>query len=165
VNRERNEIKPWMLFAFPAGIAVPIIASLLLAGPIAGFLVAALVAVVIVAVAIRLEPRAWRRTAARGDPSERAAQAPHETNNHDWRRAAARRFLVPLVIAAAGIVLIAATAGTADVIGWGVVAVAITVAISLVFLEIGRSEDRARAREERVGVRDRPRGRPPRARR
>ena len=67
----------------------------------------------------------------------------------DWRRAAARRFLVPLALAVAGIVLIAATSGTAEIVGGGVVAVAVTVAISLAFLEVGYSEDRARERERR----------------
>ena len=63
-----------------------------------------------------------------------------------WRAAAARRFVLPLLIAVVGIVLVIATSGTANIIGWGVIAVAITVAISLVFLEVGYSEDRARRR-------------------
>jgi hypothetical protein len=67
-----------------------------------------------------------------------------------WRTAAARRLLVPLAIAVAGIVVIAVADGTARIIGWGVLAVAITVAVSLLFLEVGYSEDRARAREERA---------------
>jgi hypothetical protein len=138
-----------MLFALPAAIAVPIIAGILVGGPVVGFPVAALVALVIVAVAIRLEPRARRRTAARTDARDHALAAPPDTGDHSWRRAAARRLLVPLLIAAAGIVLIAAAAGTVNIIGWGVLAVAVTVAISLVFLEIGRSEDRARARGAR----------------
>jgi hypothetical protein len=164
VNQQRRaEIKPWMLFALPAAIAVPIIAGILVGGPVVGFPVAALVALVIVAVAIRLEPRARRRTAARTDARDHALAAPPDTGDHSWRRAAARRLLVPLLIAAAGIVLIAAAAGTVNIIGWGVLAVAVTVAISLVFLEIGRSEDRARAREERAGGRRRPRGGPRRA--
>jgi hypothetical protein len=66
------------------------------------------------------------------------------TKDKDWRRAAARRFVVPLVIAIAGIVLIAATSGTAEIIGGGVVALAVTIAISLAFLEVGYSEDRER---------------------
>jgi hypothetical protein len=70
------------------------------------------------------------------------------TDDKDWRRAARRRFLVPLAIAVAGIALIAVTSGTAQVVGGGVVAVAVVVAISLVFLEIGYSEDRARERGE-----------------
>jgi uncharacterized oligopeptide transporter (OPT) family protein len=67
----------------------------------------------------------------------------------DWRGAAARRFVVPLVIAVAGIVVVVVTDGTARIVGWGVIAVAVTVAISLVFLEVGLSEDRDRARDER----------------
>jgi hypothetical protein len=54
-----------------------------------------------------------------------------------------------VTIAVAGIVLIAAWSGVVRIIGWGVVAVAITIALSLVFLEVGYSEDRARARERR----------------
>jgi hypothetical protein len=67
----------------------------------------------------------------------------------DWRVAAARRFVVPLVIAVTGIVVVVVTDGTARIVGWGVIAVAVTVAISLVFLEVGLSEDRDRARDER----------------
>ncbi len=70
--------------------------------------------------------------------------------DHAWRAAAARRMLVPLLIAVAGIVVIAVADGTARIIGWGVLAVAVTVALSLVFLEVGYSEERARAREERA---------------
>jgi len=127
-----------MLFAFPVAIAVPIIAGILLAGPIVGFLVAGLVAVVIVGVAIRMEPRKPRTTAPRGEIDTR------------WRRAARRRLLVPLAIAVVGIALMTSRSDTVSIIGWGTFAVAITVAISLIFLEIGYSEDRARAREERA---------------
>jgi hypothetical protein len=81
--------------------------------------------------------RGWSRAAGEPPP------------DFDWRRAAARRFAAPLLIAVVGIVLIAAGADTVRIIGWGVIGVAVTVAISLVFLEIGYSEDRARAREER----------------
>jgi hypothetical protein len=120
-----------MLFALPAAIAVPMIAGFLLGGPMLGFPLAALVAIVIVGVAIRNEPRG-RRAAAPADEG--------------WRRAAARRFLVPLAVAAAGIVLVAGWAGVVRIIGWGVIAIAIVIALSLVFLEVGYSEDRARAR-------------------
>jgi hypothetical protein len=143
MNAQRPaETQPWMLFAFPAAIAVPIIAGFLLGGPIAGFLVAPLVALVVVGVAIRMEPRSSRDAAvgSGGDDAERRHR----------RRAAMRRFLVPLAIAALGIVLIATTSETVSIIGWGTFAVALTVAISLIFLEIGYSEDRARAREERA---------------
>jgi hypothetical protein len=136
------QTQPWMLFAFPAAIAVPIIAGFLLGGPIAGFLVAPLVALVVVGVAIRMAPRNSRGApvGSGGDDAERRRR----------RRAATRRFLVPLAIAALGIVLIATTSETVSIIGWGTFAVAVTVAISLIFLEIGYSEDRARAREERA---------------
>jgi uncharacterized Tic20 family protein len=66
----------------------------------------------------------------------------------DWRAAAARRFVVPLVIAVVGIVVVVVTDGTARIVGAGVIAVAVVVAISLVFLEVGLSEDRERARDE-----------------
>jgi hypothetical protein len=71
------------------------------------------------------------------------------TEDKDWRRAAARRFLVPLVIAIAGLVLILATSGTAEIVGGGIVAVAVTVAVSLAFLEVGLSEDREREERRR----------------
>jgi len=132
-----------MLFAFPAAIVVPIIAGILLGGPVLGFLVAGLVAVVIVGAAIAMQPR--------GATAGREPAPPPGAEDRGWRRAAALRFLVPLVIAAAGIVLIAAGDRTVSVIGWGVFGVAITVAISLIFLEIGYSEDRDRSREQRAG--------------
>jgi hypothetical protein len=53
---------------------------------------------------------------------------------------------MPVTVAVAGIVLIAAWAGVIRIIGWGVVGVAITIALSLVFLEVGYSEDHARPR-------------------
>jgi hypothetical protein len=122
-----------MLFAFPAAIVVPIITGILVGGPVLGFLAAVVVAGAIVGAAIGVEP----------------------AGDRGWRRAAARRALAPLAIAVAGIVVIAAGSGTVRIIGWGVLAVAITVALSLVFLEVGYSEDRARAREERAGRRRR----------
>src|ERR671931_589997 len=102
------EVKPWMLFAFPLAIAVPIIGGFLLGGPMLGFPVAALVAIVIVGVAIRNEPYGRR------------APAPADADQ-GWRHAAARRFLVPLAVAAPGIVLVAAWAGVVRIIGWGVI--------------------------------------------
>lgn len=124
-----RHLQPWMVFALPAGIAVPIIVAILLAGPVAGFAVAGLLALVIVAAAVRKDRR--------GSPS--AA--------HDWRRTVLR-FIVPVALAIAGAVLAVVSDGTLRVVGWGVIAVAITLAISLVFLEVGYSEDRARARED-----------------
>ena len=64
-----------------------------------------------------------------------------------WRRAAAARFAVPVALALAGAVLATVAEGTLRIVGGGVIATAVTVAISLVFLEVGYSEDRARARE------------------
>ena len=142
-------IQPWMLFALPAAIVVPIIAGILLGGPVLGFLVAGLVAVVVVGAAIAMPPR--------GATTGREPAPPAGAEDRGWRRAAALRFLVPLVIAAAGIVLIAAGDRTVSAIGWGVFGVAITVAISLIFLEIGYSEDRDRSREQRA--REAPRAR------
>lgn len=70
-------------------------------------------------------------------------------DDKDWRRAAARRFLVPLALAVVGVVLVLATSGTVELIGGGLIALAATIAISLAFLEVGYSEDRARERGER----------------
>jgi hypothetical protein len=63
-------------------------------------------------------------------------------------RLATPRWLLPPVIAVSGLVLVLAGSGTVAIVGWGIVAIALTVAISLVFLEVGYSEDRARARGE-----------------
>jgi len=62
------------------------------------------------------------------------------------RRAAARRALLPLAIAAVGVVLVASGQW---ITGWTVIGVAVAVALSLVFLEVGYSEDREREREGR----------------
>jgi multisubunit Na+/H+ antiporter MnhC subunit len=78
-----------------------------------------------------------------------------DTGERDWRSAAALRFAVAFVLMVVGIVLEVATKGTASIIGWGIVGLAVTLAISLIFLEVGYSEDRARARES---DRTRPRG-------
>ena len=69
-------------------------------------------------------------------------------DDKDWRRAAARRFLVPLALAVVGAVLVLAASGTAELIGAGLIALAATIAVSLAFLEVGYSEDRARERGE-----------------
>jgi predicted outer membrane lipoprotein len=50
--------------------------------------------------------------------------------------------------------------GAVQVIGWGLLAAAFAVATSLVFLEVGYSEDRARDRERRAGPQPRRRRRP-----
>lgn len=65
----------------------------------------------------------------------------------DWRRAALRRALVPLALLIVGIALLVATGDIANLVGWGAIGVALTLAVSLAFLEVGYSEDRARARE------------------
>ena len=131
MSRQRYaKLRPWMPFTLPAAITLPIVTGFLLAGPMLGFVVAALVAAAIAFVAVRMgtEPR------------------PRDPDAPAVRRAAARRFVAPLVIAAAAIVVIAAAQGTVQVIGWGLLAVAFAVATSLVFLEVGYSEDRDRER-------------------
>ncbi len=66
----------------------------------------------------------------------------------DWRRRAARRAMWPLLIALAGfVVVLFGKDGTLGIIGWGIVGAGVTVAIALVFLEVGYSEDRERAAE------------------
>jgi hypothetical protein len=45
--------------------------------------------------------------------------------------------------------VILATSGIAEIVGGGVVAVAVTIAVSLVFLEVGLSEDRERDERSR----------------
>jgi hypothetical protein len=64
------------------------------------------------------------------------------------RRRPAPRWLLPPVVAVVGVVLVLATSGTMEIVGAGVIGVAAVVAISLAFLEVGYSEDRARARGE-----------------
>src|SRR5919197_6248339 len=132
-KRGYAEVKPWMLFAFPLAIAVPIIGAMLLGGPMLGFPVAAFVAIVIVGVSIRKQP-AEQRVATPKEPRWQAS-------------AAARRFAAPAAIVVAGAVVIIATGGVAGIIGWGVVAAGLALALSLVFFEGGYSQDSARAPE------------------
>jgi hypothetical protein len=63
-------------------------------------------------------------------------------------RWAVLRFLFVFALAAVGAVIGAATGGTTSIVGWGIVTLAVSLVISLVFLEVGYSEDRARARQE-----------------
>jgi hypothetical protein len=66
----------------------------------------------------------------------------------DWRRKAARRAVLPLLVAVAGfVVVLIGKDDTLGIIGWGIVGFGVTIAISLVFLEVGYSEDRERAAE------------------
>jgi hypothetical protein len=68
----------------------------------------------------------------------------------DWKRAALRRFLWTIALAVVGLVVVVVSKSrTWDIIGWAVVAAAVTIAIGLAFLEVGYSEDRERAREKR----------------
>jgi hypothetical protein len=133
-----DHAKPWMLFAFPAVMVVAIVGGFVLGGPGLGFAVAVLVALIVVGAAIRMEPRGFRGSDA---PTEQA-------EDRDWQAAAIRRFLVPVALGLAGLVAVVLTSGTAQIIAWGVVAIAVAIAISLLFLEVGLSEDRARAQDE-----------------
>lgn len=68
----------------------------------------------------------------------------------DWRRRALRRAVWPLLVAVAGfVVVIIGEDGKLGIIGWAIVGAAVTIAIALVFLEVGYSEDRERAAEAR----------------
>ena len=68
----------------------------------------------------------------------------------DWKRAARRRFLWPLGIAIVGIVVYAVAGSDRwKVIGAGILGLAATIAVALMFLEVALSEDRARERERR----------------
>jgi uncharacterized cupredoxin-like copper-binding protein len=59
------------------------------------------------------------------------------------------RWLAPVALLVAGIaVVVAGTGDVVDIIGGAIIAIAATVAISLAFLEVGLSEDRARERGE-----------------
>src|SRR3954447_8998295 len=69
----------------------------------------------------------------------------------DWRAAAKRRFAVLLGVIVVGVVLAAAASGTLQLVGVGLLSIAAVGAVSLVFLEIGYSEVRARQRERDQG--------------
>lgn len=66
-----------------------------------------------------------------------------------WKRAAAIRGAAVAVLAIAGLVLAFAADGTASDVGYTVFGIAFVLALSLLFLEVGYGEDRARARERR----------------
>jgi hypothetical protein len=126
-----------MLIAAPALIAVPVLLGILLVGPGGGFVVALIAAFVLIWLAVRPEDVV--------DPDA----------DHAWRGPALRRLLVPIAIAIPGIVLTATTDGVVFAIGWGLIGVALVIALSLAFLEVGLSEERQRAADERT------RGTPP----
>lgn len=72
-----------------------------------------------------------------------AAPAPEPV---DWKRRALRRAAWPLALAVIGfVVVLIGEDGTLGIVGWGIVGAGVTVAIGLVFLEVGYSEDRERA--------------------
>lgn len=76
-----------------------------------------------------------------------------------WRSAAARRFAGCAMLLVGGLaVLIAGRGVAAQIVGACLVGIALTIAVALVFLEVGLSEDRELAREQRE------REPPPRAR-
>ena len=58
------------------------------------------------------------------------------------------RWLIPVALLVIGVVVIIAGSGVADAVGGGIIAAALVVAVSLAFLEVGLSEDRARERGE-----------------
>ena len=60
----------------------------------------------------------------------------------------AARWLLPAVIAVIGVILVIAASGTVAIVGGGLIGVAVVLAVSLAFLEVGYSEDRARDRGE-----------------
>ena len=76
----------------------------------------------------------------------------------DWKRAAKRRMIAPLVVLVVGIVMLVVGGidTTLGIVGSGVIAAAFTIAIALVFLEVGLSEDRERTGDERADPRPRP---------
>ena len=63
-------------------------------------------------------------------------------------RRPAARWLLPPVIAVIGVILVIAGSGTVAIVGGGLIGVAAVLAVSLGFLEVGYSEDRARDRGE-----------------
>ena len=66
----------------------------------------------------------------------------------DYKRRAVHRAKWPAALAVIGFVIVLiGKEDTLGIIGWGVVGLGITIAIGLVFLEVGYSEDRERAAE------------------
>ncbi len=74
----------------------------------------------------------------------------------DYKRRAVHRAKWPVALAVIGFVIVLiGKDDTLGIIGWGVVGLGITIAIGLVFLEVGYSEDRERAAEaERLRRKD-----------
>ncbi len=66
----------------------------------------------------------------------------------DYKRRAVHRAKWPVALAVIGFVIVLiGKDDTLGIIGWGIVGAGVTVAIALVFLEVGYSEDRERAAE------------------
>jgi hypothetical protein len=72
---------------------------------------------------------------------------------HDWRRAARLRFALAGALFVTGAVLAAVGDGWVDIAGVVVGGIGATLAVAFVFLEVGLSEDRERAREQERGPR------------
>ena len=67
----------------------------------------------------------------------------------DWRRAAKLRFGGAALLFVAGAVMAAVGDGAVDVAAVVVMGVAVVLAVSFLFLEVGLSEDRERERKRR----------------
>ncbi|MDO8209058.1 hypothetical protein [Conexibacter sp. CPCC 206217] len=65
----------------------------------------------------------------------------------EWKRAALRRMILPVVLIVVGAVIATITDGTLQAIGFGIFGVGGVLVVSFAFLEIGYSEDRERARD------------------
>lgn len=74
---------------------------------------------------------------------------PPSGSDAGWKRAALLRGAAVAALAVVGLVLAFAAEGTVSDVGYTLVGIAFVLALSLAFLEVGYSEDRARAREER----------------
>ena len=64
------------------------------------------------------------------------------------RRHLVRRGVLVGAVLVAGIVVVLLTSGVARIIGWTVFSIGIVLLLSAIFYEVGRSEDRAREREQ-----------------
>src|SRR5437016_1180234 len=74
---------------------------------------------------------------------------PADRDSGSWRVAAVHRFVPAGLVGVIGLVGIVATTGTTSIVGAALVTAGVMLAISFAFLEVGYSEDRERAREQR----------------
>ena len=128
-----DHLPAWALFAIPATCAVAITAAILVAGPYGGFVVAGLAAIGIL-------------LAAAGTGSDRSLRP--RTPSEAAPIGLLAGVVATIALAVAGIVVIAVADGTAQAIGWGLVALSGTLAMCLIFLEVGLSEERDRERAQ-----------------